>query len=251
MSESTFLFRLSQMIAHTLWWETKNEYSPNGIVDDAVNGLDEALIGLSLAATAAGTGMSIAGADAQADQMNQRTADTIARESQLAQKNKPLADQNLQASTAPKAQKAIDKSAADSMLKYQQVNNLPLTASSPAPNTPATIVDTARNAQTKSIQDAAAKMAGYGGWTTNQSIADQDVRNQLGVNNFNAQQIGAMLPVGLQTADAGNGLDAMGKLLGTAGQLAGAAGIYSKYANIPKAPVLGDFNLNPGVANLA
>jgi len=240
------------MIAHTLWWEAKNEYSPNGIVDDAINGLEEIGLIASLAATAAGTGMSIAGADAQADQMNQRTADTIARESQLAQKNKAIEQKNLQASTAPKAQQAIDKSAADSMLKYQQVNSLPMTASSPAPNTPATIVDTARNAQTKSIQDAAAKMAGYGSFATNQSIADQDVRNQLGVNNFNAQQIGATLPVGLQTADAGNGLDAMGKLLGTAGQMAGAYGTYSKYANaIPKKPVLGDFNLNPSLANLS
>lgn len=219
-------------------------------------GLETALALASVAATAAGTGMSMEAANEQTNQMNDRTASTIAREEQLAKQNKPLVAQNIQASSAPKAQQAIDKSAADSMMKYQQMNSLPLTASgsSQAPNTPATIVDRERGAQTNAIQQAAAKMAGYGGWTTNQSIANQNIGNQLGVNNFNAGQIGATLPIGLSTADAGNGLAAAGQLLGTAGRLGNAYGVNQIYNNAAnkynlKGPLVDDGSGN-ALANL-
>lgn len=173
--------------------------------------------------------MQINAANQETSAMNQDVAAQISREQAYGKKANQVVNQNIQTSAAPNAQAQIAKGAANQLAQYSMLQGQPTTTAPSA--TPDNRVTSAESgATTSNLNQAAAKLAGYGSWENAQSIADQNTNNQLGVINSQANAWQPVLSSQLSDAQSSQGGEAAaGSLLSSAGGIAGAYGAASPY----------------------
>lgn len=186
-------------------------------------GLETALTVIGLAASAAGTGVSIAGARAQREDMNKALRAGLARQEEIQRKATPVVEQNIEASGSQQAGKDIQSGTSQAAELYRRLHDLPTSGESPVLLD--RIVQARNEADIGRAQQAEAELQGFGNLTQQQWLRNLATLNQLGVlQNFSRGSVG-VVPYQIQAAmQPGQNLQAVGSLLGTGGTLAGMYG---------------------------
>ena len=180
---------------------------------------------IPLLATAIGTGVSIYGDEQANSRMNSDVSNELAQQQAFSAKEKDVVDSNLAKSTEPAAQSQINTGAENQLAQYHALQALPL-ESAPSPTSPNAVTNAEGKAQTENLNQAAAKLAGYGSWENAQSIGNQNAANTLGV--LNTESGNAAMPLQYQLGqDQQNNLIPIGSLISSAGGLAGTYGATS------------------------
>lgn len=186
--------------------------------------------------TLAALGLSLAGAGTQEyanvkdnNAANAAEQQELARQAQFSNQAKGVFNQSLAQSTPQAAQNQQQQGAAQILgaSKAAQLPGLSLgsvdTGQGNNANNVSYVGSQAENALN---QGANAQLQGYTSGNLQQSLQDQQARNQLGAINSNASSWQAALPLQLQqAANSNSGLSALGSLLGTAGQVTGLSGL--------------------------
>jgi hypothetical protein len=203
-----------------------------------------ALLGAGLAVAAAGTGLSVAGAQESQHNMNRAVQDELARQQGYQQKGQSLFNQSLQASTPPKAQSQISSGQEAALGNYQKLAALPLggDVTTAFPIGDKAIAQNV-NDYISQRQQAGSYLQGLGQYGTDQYVKDILANARLGINAANAGfsqsvlplEIGAAQHSGADLAGIGQLLSAVGGTAATAGAIGGLGG--STPAGTAAAPV--------------
>jgi hypothetical protein len=204
-----------------------------------------ALIGLAL--SAAGTGAEEYANVSDNNAANAAANSQVSRENQLEKQGQAVFNNSLQQSTPQAAQNQQQQGAAQILgaSKAAQLPGLSLGSMDTGNNANANNVSfVGSQAENQLGQNANAQLQGYNNVNLQQSLADQQARNQLGTINSNAQTWQNAFPLQLQqAANSNSGLSALGSLLGTAGSVAGLSGLASGGLGSNATPIPG---MNPG-----
>lgn len=178
---------------------------------------------IAAAASVAGTGLSMAGAQEARDAANRATSQELERQRKLqVQAEQQYAMARNQA-TPEQAASTISGAANQRQQDYQQIQGLPLSYSQPGTQIGKAVVN-ARDAANLNLSNRArAALSGYDQWLLNRQIEQQQTGNLLGVTAGLARSSGNVLPIELGAAQhAGDTLSGVGSLLGTAGSAMGS-----------------------------
>jgi len=179
-----------------------------------------ALVGV--AASAAGTGLSMAGAAESRDRMNRTIEQQLAAQQQFQRQASPVFQQSLQESTPQRVQSQIDLGSQSASEMYNRLRSLP-TGTSSLPTDDRTQSQTQQKIQQQ--QGAQAGLQGYQASSLAQWLKDLETRNQLGIiSNLSQGQANITGPLLNYAQQAGAGLAGVGSLLGTGGSLLGMWG---------------------------
>lgn len=178
---------------------------------------------LSLALSAAGTGLSMAGQAAQQDKQNSLVSQELARQNQY-KKQAALAYQSSLAQSTPEAaNQQIKQGQQDALQSYQKAQAAPLSIAPSSTGSNATSITTPdQQARAGLLNKAAAGIQGYSNFGLQQQLKDQEARNQLGVLSSISNSSGSILPYELNGAQ--NPYAGLASLLGAAGTATGAFG---------------------------
>lgn len=201
-------------------------------------GVDDALLLAGVAASAAGTGMGVAGnAEAQSKMNQVRTAE-VKRESDLQDQANSVFQKRLSTAGADTAKKQVDTGAAQRQSVYNALKQstdptvgTPLPADNPNPvvddatSSANTIAAKRGNAWTTLGSEAASKEGGYQDQATDQAVSNADANRRLGVIGNEASGWARVFPTELEVAGhAGDALSGWGQLVSALGSAAGMAG---------------------------
>lgn len=190
------------------------------------------LAALGLAATAIGTGLSIAGNETSKSAMEGARARQVSQQADLQRKNSALFSANLAKSGAGTADQemATGKQARENIWNQLQDASSPVASALPANQTGPTAAAKkqaggAASTWNNIVSGAKAKVASVGDWETNQANRNADTSARLGVNNDFSRADANLLPLELQVAESkGDGLRTWGSIVGALGSIAGSAG---------------------------
>lgn len=185
-------------------------------------------------ASAAGTGLSVAGAAETQGAENKVAEQQQMQQQEFAKRGQAVAQQNIQDTSAPVAQKAIQDTAGSQLAKYALAQGQGTGVPSSIPDDPVA------SARTAGVVDqsnkAGSEEAGLDSYGVNNYLANQPANRQLGVIGTEAGGAAAAAgPEYAQASQAGGALDAAGSGLGMLGQLASLYGIYNKIGGVPSA----------------
>ena len=187
------------------------------------------LIGLALAA--GGAGASEAGAQESLSAENAAEANQLAQQAALQAKGKNIFNQSLSTSTPQTAQQQIQQGQQQALGMAQQAQQVPLGLGMPATtglNDPT--VQGQQQARTGLANDVNSAFQGYSNYPLQQSLANQQVSNQLGGLGAQSQVAASAMPAIMQQASqTGSGLQGIGQLLSAAGLVTGlgsSAGLF-------------------------
>ncbi len=193
----------------------------------------EALAGIGLALSAAGTATSMANARATQRRMNDVVRQQIASGEEFQQRATPEFQKSLGASGSEAAMRALVTGQGEALQGYRDIQaNSPTAA--PSPILSDALVNARTQARIGQSNQANAALQGYGNLTLQQVLANQRAQQNLGVISGLAGSRSEITPYLLQGAQQqGQNLAAVGSLLGTAGSLAGVYGSLYPYLNQP------------------
>lgn len=210
------------------------------------------LLAVAAAATAAGTGLSMAGDAKSKNQAEQMRDAELLRQRGYQKEADATFNNSLKKSDVTGAQQTIDTGAADRQNAYNNLQNAtqPLTTT-PGRNQPVgaeaagagartSASQQATNAAWSNLQGAArAKLGGYQDWGLQSNIKDRRAGQDLGITASKARMSANVLPLEMaDAARAGDSLRAWGSLasaLGTVAGMAGAVGMGAAGAAAPAA----------------
>ena len=212
--------------------------------------LAAALPYIALGASAAGTGLSIAGNEASQSAMNAARANEVNQQAALQKQSNAIFQNSLAQSTPQTAQQQMQQGQAARTNAWQGLQDattpvasaLPTTTSGSttgssttgggtstgAAGTPTSGASaraaSAGNSWNTLLANAAAREGSYGDWQNQQAIKNANAAQQLGVVNNFSQGDAALLPTELQVASqAGDSLSGWGNIVSSLGSLAGYA----------------------------
>jgi hypothetical protein len=207
-----------------------------------------------LAAAAAGTGLSIAGAKQSQENMNKAVQAELARQQGYQQTGQKLFTQSLEGSTPPKAQSQISSGQEAALGNYQKLASLPLGGD----------VTTAFPVGDKAIaqnvsdyvsqrQQAGSYLQGLGQYGVDQYVKDILANARLGINAANSQFSESVLPLeigkaqqsGAELAGIGQLVSALGSTASTASAIGGGFGKGKTATVTPKTMNVGQ--VYPGI----
>ncbi len=210
--------------------------------------LAAALPYIALGASAAGTGLSIAGNEASQSAMNAARANEVNQQAALQKQSNAIFANSLAQSTPKTAQQQMQQGQAARTNAWQGLQDattpvasaLPTATGSTAGSSPGGGTSTgssatpiggatrraasAGNSWNTLLANAAAREGSYGDWQNQQAIKNANAAQQLGVVNNFSQGDAALLPTELQVASqAGDSLSGWGNIVSSLGSLAGYA----------------------------
>ncbi len=185
------------------------------------------ILAAGAALAAVGTGLSIAASNADQSAINAARNASNQAEAGFQRKASNVFQTNLPNNTADKARADITKGQQERTNVFNNLKQL-ATPVSPVANPNQTPeqqamarTSMAGNAWSNVVNNNAAKMGGYGDWSTALGVKNQDVNNRLGVINNEAQGTARLLPLEIQVAShKGDALGSWGKIIGAIGSLA-------------------------------
>ena len=192
--------------------------------------------------TLAGLGLALAGAGTSAyannqiqNKENDLASQELAHQQGFQKQAQAAVGQNIQNSGAQQAKQNQQQGAQQFLnaSKMAQLPQLGLTAADPSQNVGASnVAQASQQAENELGQNANAQLQGYTNVRLQNQLGNLQTGNQLGMIDSNARAWTNALPLQLQqAAGSEQGLQALGSLLGTAGQVVGLSGL----ASAPKA----------------
>lgn len=183
----------------------------------------EALIAAGLAGSAAGTGLSIAQAQANRDSMNKVIEDQMRVQQGYQKEQSDAFNKSLQESGVKQSQGDINQGTQDAGQLYRQLQSqAPSVASSPINVNP---IMAGSNATVIGQNNAAqAGLQGVQSFNLQQWLRNMTAQSKLGVTNNLSQSSAALTPTLTQLAGSDNTLAGIGSILGTVGNLASVYG---------------------------
>jgi hypothetical protein len=180
-------------------------------------------LGLSLLGTGLGVGASVI----DQNKMNDAASAELLRQQGYQKQANTAFQASAGQAGSDTAQKQIANTANQQSQLYKALQSSNLTGAPSSTASP----DAVTQARTQAIigqgNQAGSRLAGYGGWQTNQYLKDLQAQEQLGVIGGNARGSAAVLPYELQQAGhAGDSLAFAGQGLSALGSLGGLASIY-------------------------
>lgn len=176
---------------------------------------------LAAAASVAGTGLQMAGAQKARDEANQRVNEELQRQHSLQQQAEQQYSVAKSQADAGTAQTGIKDDANQRLQQYQQVQQIPLNFRQPGTQIGKAVVNAKDAASMDLSNRARSALSGYDQWLLQRMIQQQQSGNLLGVTAGLARSSANVLPMELQSAQhAGDSLAGIGGLLGTAGSIA-------------------------------
>ena len=182
---------------------------------------------LALAATLAGTGASVAAARQQESEMEKAVKRSLQQQQGFKRRGKEVYAKSLEEGSPAAAKRQIGEGTQEARELYERVQQVPLGQSSSAAVTPANkAVDTQRQSNySRLIGEPNAQMQGLTNYNLQQWIKNLQAQTQFGVNTSLSQGAAGVLPYRLQDAqNSAAGLQGIGSLLSTIGNVAGIAG---------------------------
>jgi hypothetical protein len=154
--------------------------------------------------------------------MNDVMAQQLAAQKKLQQRGQQVFGESLKQSTPQAAQQQIAQGSSQLLNAARQAQAVPLGL----PTNATTSADQQANQARAGLDaQAMADFGGYGQFGQQQALKDREVSSQLGFLNDQSRYNASMLPGELQAAQHEYaGLQGIGSLLGTVGQLGGLAG---------------------------
>lgn len=194
----------------------------------------------AVAATAAGTGMQMAGAAQSRSAMNQAQAAEMARQKRYQQQADASFQQSLKGADRGTADAQMTAGAERRTAAYDKLAAVPV--GQPLPTRPPTALPTATgtaaaaartranatataNAWSKLVGGAQARLGGADDWQLEQGIKNTGTNRDLAIIGSNARGSANILPLEMEQAShAGDGLAGWGQVLSALGSVAGLAG---------------------------
>lgn len=191
----------------------------------------EFLAGLGLAA--AGTGLSVAGAQQSQSAMNDKAKAELINQQGYSQRSKAAFDNSVTQATPDVAKKNIDTGAASSLANYINLQQQPTGSQGSSYTDPVTQAKT--SATIGQSNQARSALQGYSTWAMDDYLKNLAVKQQQSIIGQEAGLSAGVLPLELQQASqAGAGLQAGGSALSSLGSLAGLYGVYGGLNKTPK-----------------
>ena len=182
---------------------------------------------IGTAASLAGTGASVAAASAQQDEMDKAVRQQLLQQKGFQKRGTELFQASQQKSTPRAAQQQIGQGEEKAKQLYAQLQSVPMaTLASPSVTPANAAVDTQRQAEYGRVIGAPnAALQGLTDYNLQQWIKNLQAQTGLGVNSLLSQNAASVLPYRIQDASTSQqGLQGLGSLLSTAGNLAGMYG---------------------------
>lgn len=191
------------------------------------------VLALAAAASAAGTGLQMAGAEQSRRSMQKAQDAETARQKQYQQRAEATFQQSLKKSTPEAAantmtQAATNRTGAYDRLAVNSVNLAPagaqpVTGSMGAAQRTATATNAAGNAWSRLVGGAQARLGAQDDWGLDQAIKNSRTREDLAITGSQSRASANLLGNEMNiAAHKGDGLNAWGQLAGALGSLAGA-----------------------------
>lgn len=188
----------------------------------------ETAVGIgSLLASAAGTGLSMAGAAETQAAENKVAQNQLNAQENFAKKGKQISQNEISQSGAAPAQQKIDQGAGQQLAKYIALQQSPTGGVSSVMNSP--VVQATTDNVIGQANQAGARMQGYNTFNNQQRSLEEETGRQLNVLGGQAGAIARAEPAQLsQASTAGAPLQMAGSGVSMLGQLASLFGIYNK-----------------------
>lgn len=186
---------------------------------------------ISVAVSAAGTGLSMASQSAQQDAQNKAISAEMLRQRNYSQQASGVFDTSLAQSGRDTADQQIQQGTQKAASAYSKYGGVPMGVAAPniSPQGNKSVVDAVGNAQTGLANAAGARMQGYSEWDLQQMIKNMRANQNLSVISGESKNSANLLSGDLAGAsNAGAGLAGLGSILGAAGSTIGA-----KWASLP------------------
>ena len=188
-----------------------------------------ALAIVGIAASAAGTGMQIAGNEKAKRAIEERKGKYNAKQAALEKKNAELANNAIAGSGADVARKEMEAGRTGRNKIWESINQQaqPVAQALPAVSGGASEARgrAAGNAWSRLNTNAASTVGSMADWQTQQAIENADTAREIGMNNNFAQGNTRLLPTQLEVASqAGDRLSGWGQIVKSLGGIASMAG---------------------------
>lgn len=180
---------------------------------------------LSVAAAAAGTGLTMASQSAQQDAQNKAISAEMLRQQNYSKQAGSVFDSSLAQSGRTAADSEIAQGVQQASGNYAKYGAVPLGVAAPniAPQGDKNVVNAVAGNQNKLASQANANMQGYSEWDLQQMIKNMRTNQNLSVISGESKNSESLLPGDLAGAsNAGAGLAGLGSIVGGLGKTIGS-----------------------------